>query len=100
MALDVTQSNSCSDERNLPEEHLSQQDSIFSELLVSGSEIEGMFQQRRKQEQDKKSSKKLLSNGLKNPAVALKERLSIYNKKKNEMYHLRLGEEVSYNFYY
>lgn len=67
--------------------------SLFSEILESGGEIEGMFQ-RRKQEQEKKSSKKSLSNGLKDPVVVLRERIAIYNKKKENLYHLSLNEEV------
>lgn len=66
----------------------------FTDLLVSGGEIEGMFQHRRKQEKDRKTSKKSITNGLKDPVTLLKERLSIYNNKREEKYHLTLNEEV------
>lgn len=66
----------------------------LSDLLLSGGEIEGMFQQKRKQEKDKKASKKSGSNGLKDPVTVLKERLSIYNEKRDKKYWLSLNEEV------
>lgn len=71
-----------------------QEDSLLSDLLVSGGEIEGMFQQKRKQEKDKKANKKSGSNGLKDPVIVLKDRLSIYNDKKDKKYWLTLNEEV------
>lgn len=70
--------------------------SIFSDLLVSGAEIEGMFQQKRKQERDRKNSgKKSGPNGLTDPVAILKDRLRIYNDKRNDTYHLAVNEEVS-----
>ena len=80
------------------EEVNKQSSSLFSELLESGEEIEGMFQQRRKQEmlqaQNKKINKKSGPNGIKDPTQVLKERVAIYNKKRDEAYHLHANEEV------
>ena len=70
---------------------------LFSELLESGEEIEGLFQQRRRTEMQghKRPSRKISSSSSKNPASLLRERISIYNKKKDHEFHLQVLDEVS-----
>lgn len=77
--------------------HHHQQHQLFSELLESGEEIEGLFQQRRRTEMQtqKRSSRKISSTSSRNPASLLREQISIYNKKKDQEFHLQLLDEVS-----
>lgn len=75
---------------------------LFSEVLQSGGQIEGLFEKKRREEMQanagKKSNKKRGTNGLKDPASVLKERLAIYNKKNDEEFHLHLAnEDLSYS---
>ena len=72
---------------------------LFSEVLQSGGQIEGLFEKKRREEMQanggKKSNKKRGPNGLRDPAGVLKERLAIYNKKNDVEFHLHLANEVS-----
>ena len=71
---------------------------LFSEVLYSGREIEGLFEMKRREEMQangakRSSSKKKGKNGLKDPLGILKERVEIYNKKKEDEFHLSIEEE-------
>ena len=96
MAVNITAAASLSDTNAATETEEASTNLVFSELLESGEEIEGMFQ-RRKQEQEKKGHRKSLSNGLKDPVSILKERIAIYNKKTEDIYNLSLNQEVSHS---
>ncbi len=70
---------------------------IFSEVLSSGREIEGLFEKKRREEMlanggKKSGSKKKGKNGLKDPISILKERVEIYNNKKEEKFHLTIDD--------
>lgn len=81
---------------NSTTENDSSQD-LFSEVLHSGKELEGLFgKQKREDMHGKKSSKKKGANGLKDPLSLMKERVEIYNKKMESEYQFTVNEEVCY----
>ena len=86
-------------DRKAPETQNSEGSDLFSEVLFSGKEIEGLFEKKRREEMlsnsGKKSGKKRGANGVKDPLTILKERVAIYNRKLEDEFHLVLVEEVS-----
>ena len=77
-------------------QHLQRQgsSSFFDELLESGGEIEGLFQQKGKtdmQELRKVVKKPSLAT---DPLDALREQVALYNKKSGEVFKLRIIDEV------
>lgn len=72
---------------------------ILSEALFSGEEIEGLIEKKRREEMQanggRKSGRKRGKNGVKDPLSILKERVAIYNKKKDSELGIAVEDEVS-----
>ena len=69
---------------------------LFSEVLESGEEIEGLFQQRRHTTDmiGKRPSRRISYSSSRNPVALLREQIAIYNKKKDPEVHLHAEVRV------
>ena len=70
---------------------------LFSEILESGEEIEGLFQQRRNTTEmltGKRPSRRISYSSSRNPVALLREQIAIYNKKKDPELHLHAEVRV------
>lgn len=80
-------------------QHLQRQgsSSIFDELLESGGEIGGLFQQKNKS--DMQALRKIGNNTSpsSDPVCLLKEQVALYNKKSEQEFKLRISDEVSFS---
>lgn len=73
----------------------------FSELLESGKEIEGLFTKKKDMSSanGRKPARRGKSSTYKEPLVLLKENVTIYNKKHDSDFHLKITEQVSTSRY-
>lgn len=71
---------------------------LFSELLESGEEIEGLFQQRRRTAEitTKRPSRRISYSSSRNPVSLLREQIATFNKKKDPEFHLHAEVRASY----
>ena len=92
----MTEDASSSSSTNRGHQHLQRQgsSSFFDELLESGGEIEGLFQQKSKTDMQglrKVGKKQSLAS---DPLNILREQVALYNKKSGEEFKLRIIDEV------